>query len=306
MVAILAGGTGSVKLVRGIARLQKPTVIANVGDNIWLHGLYVCPDVDTVVYGLAGMLDEKRGWGVKNDTFSFLDQMKKAGRDAWFALGDRDLATHIMRTQMMKNGKTLTQATELIAKAYGADTKVLPASDDELETMILTGSGEMHLQEFWVKNVGRPAVRGVRYAGIRKARPTKQVLDAIKNTDRIIIAPGNPVSSIGPTLALAGVRKALARRRKDVVAVSPLIGRSAVSGPAVKYMSALGIASSPVGIAEFYKGVAGTIVIDSSDRGMAPAIRRLGMDVHETNITMRGKADEVRLGRYLLRRKSTN
>lgn len=302
MVAILAGGTGSVKLVRGIARLRKPTVIANVGDNIWLHGLYVCPDVDTVVYGLAGMLDEKRGWGVRGDTFSFLDQMKRAGRDAWFALGDRDLATHVLRTQMMKAGRTLTQVTAQIAKMYGARTKILPASDDEVATMILTGKGEMHLQEFWVKNAGRPAVKGVRYAGIKKARPAREVLDAIRNADRIIIAPGNPVSSIGPTLALAGVREALARRRKDVIAVSPLIGRSAVSGPAVKYMSALGIASSPVGIAEFYQDVAGTIVVDQSDRSMAHAIRRLGMEVHETNITMRGKADEVRLAKYLLRR----
>lgn len=306
MVAIIAGGTGSVKLVRGLARLCKPAVIANVGDNIWLHGLYVCPDVDTIVYGLADMLDEKRGWGVKDDTFSFLDQMKKSGSDAWFALGDRDLATHVTRTQMMKNGKTLTQATALIAKAYGARAKILPASDDEIATMILTGSGEMHLQKFWVKNAGRPAVRGVRYAGIKKARPTREVLDAIRSADRIVIAPGNPVSSIGPTLALAGVREALARRRRDVVAVSPLIGRSALSGPAVKYMSALGIASSPVGIAEFYRDVAGTIIIDSKDRGMATAIRRLGIEVHETNITMRGKADEVRLGKYLMRQKSTN
>jgi LPPG:FO 2-phospho-L-lactate transferase len=306
LVAIIAGGTGSVKLVRGLARLCKPAVIANVGDNIWLHGLYVCPDVDTIVYGLADMLDEKRGWGVKDDTFSFLDQMKKSGSDAWFALGDRDLATHVTRTQMMKNGKTLTQATALIAKAYGARAKILPASDDEIATMILTGSGEMHLQKFWVKNAGRPAVRGVRYAGIKKARPTREVLDAIRSADRIVIAPGNPVSSIGPTLALAGVREALARRRKDVVTVSPLIGRSALSGPAVKYMSALGIASSPVGIAEFYRDVAGTIIIDSKDRGMATAIRRLGIEVHETNITMRGKADEVRLGKYLMRQKSTN
>ncbi len=306
MAVIIAGGTGSVKLVRGIARLQKAAVVANVGDNIWLHGLYVCPDVDTLVYGLSGMLDEQRGWGVKGDTFSFLDQVKKAGRDAWFALGDRDLATHVMRTQMLKDGRTLTQATAHLAGAYGAGTQVLPASDDEISTRILTGNGEMHLQEFWVKNAGRPAVKGVRYRGIRNARPTRQVLDAIRNADRIIIAPGNPVSSIGPTLALKGVREALARRRRDVVAVSPLIGRRAVSGPAVKYMSALGIKSSAVGIAEFYSDVAGSIVIDSRDRGMAASIRRLGMQVHETNITMRGKNDEVRLGRYLLLRKSIN
>lgn len=306
MIAIIAGGTGSVKLVRGIARLQKTTVVANVGDNIWLHGLYICPDVDTAVYGLAGMLDEKRGWGVKGDTFSFLDQMKRAGQDAWFALGDRDLATHIMRTQLIKAGKTLTQATAEIAKTYGAKTHVLPASDDAVATMVLTDRGEMHLQEFWVKNAGRPRVRGILYFGIRRARATAQVLDAIKSADRIVIAPGNPVSSIGPTLAIRGVQDALAKRRQDVIAVSPLIGRQALSGPAVKYMAALGIENSPVGVAQFYSKVAGAIVIDSSDSGMSARIRRLGMDVHETNITMRGRHDEVGLGRYLLRRKSLN
>lgn len=306
MIAIIAGGTGSVKLVRGIARLQKTTVVANVGDNIWLHGLYVCPDVDTAVYGLAGMLDEKRGWGVKGDTFSFLDQMKRVGRDTWFALGDRDLATHIIRTQLIKSGKTLTQATVEIAKTYGAKTRVLPASDDEVATMVLTDRGEMHLQEFWVKNAGRPRVKGIRYSGIRRARATAQVLDAIKSADRIVIAPGNPVSSIGPTLAIKGVRDALAKRRQDVIAVSPLIGRQALSGPAVKYMAALGIENSPVGVAQFYNKVACAIVIDNSDSGMSARIRRLGMDVHETNITMRGRHDEVRLGRYLLRRKSLN
>jgi LPPG:FO 2-phospho-L-lactate transferase len=304
LIAIIAGGTGSVKLVRGIVPLEKTTVIANVGDNIWLHGLYVCPDVDTAVYGLAGMLDEKRGWGVKGDTFSFLDQMKSAGHDALFALGDRDLATHVMRTQWMKDGKTLTQATAHIAKTYGANTRVLPASDDEVATMVLTDRGEMHLQEFWVKNAGRPKVKGVRYSGIRKAKATKQALDAIKSADRIVIAPGNPVSSIGPTLAIKEVKDALAKRRRDVIAVSPLIGRQALSGPAVKYMAALGIENSPVGVAEFYRKVAGSIVIDRRDSEMSARIRRLGMGVHETNITMRGRHDEVRLGRYLLRRKT--
>ena len=305
MIAIIAGGTGSVKLVRGFARLHDATIVANVGDNIWLHGLYVCPDVDTIVYGLAGMLDEKRGWGVKGDTFFFLDQIKKSGTDAWFALGDRDLATHVLRTQMFQRGRTLTQATAHFVKAYGIGSKILPASDDEISTIISTDAGDMHLQEFWVKNAGRSNVQSVRYSGIKNARPTVQVLAAIKSAERIVIAPGNPVSSIGPTLALKGVRKALAKRRKDVIAVSPLIGRRAVSGPAVKYMAALGIEASPAGIAEFYSDVAGSIVIDSRDADMSARIKRLGIGVHETNITMRGRNDEVRLARYMMG-KSTN
>lgn len=318
MIAILAGGTGSVKLARGLALLEKKkgmSVIANVGDNIWLYGLYVCPDVDTMVYGLAGMLDEGRGWGVRGDTFSFLDQMKRSGADAWFGLGDRDLAMHVLRTEMMKGGKkkgkkkSLTQVTAYFTEKFGIDARVLPATDSEVETMISTGdAGEMHLQEFWVKNAGRPEVKGVRYRGIGNARATRQALTAINGADRIIIAPGNPVSSIGPTLALKDIRAALAKRRADVVAVSPIIGNAALSGPAVKYMSAVGVQASVAGVADFYKDVAGSIVMDSRDREAAgKVIRRLGMDVHETNITMQGRQDEVRLGRYLLQlRKSPN
>ena len=307
MITILAGGTGSVKLARGLARLEKKkegiNVIANVGDNIWLYLLYVCPDIDTLVYGLAGLLDEERGWGVKGDTFSFLGQMKRAGVDAWFGLGDRDLATHVLRTEMIKSRKkSLTQVTAYFAEKFGAGAaKVLPATDSEVETMITTDAGEMHLQEFWVKNAGSPEVHSVRYRGIGKARATRQALAAIEDADRIIIAPGNPVSSIGPTLALKDIRAALAKRRADVVAVSPIIGNAAVSGPAVKYMRAVGVQSSAAGVAEFYKDVAGSMVIDSRDREVASnMIRRLGMDVHETNITMQGRQDEVRLGRYLL------
>ncbi|MEO9362939.1 MAG: 2-phospho-L-lactate transferase [Nitrososphaera sp.] len=306
MITILAGGTGSVKLVRGLARLERKkegesiNVVANVGDNIWLHELYVCPDIDTIVYGLAGMLDEKRGWGVKGDTFSFLSQMKRSGAPAWFGLGDRDLATHVLRTEMMKAGKSLTQVTAHFAEKFGVSATVLPATDSEVETMLSTGTGEMHLQEFWVKNAGRPEVRGVRYRGIEKARSTRQALAAINNADRIIIAPGNPVSSIGPTLALKDIRAALTKRRADVVAVSPIIGNAAVSGPAVKYLNAVGVQPSAAGVAEFYSQVAGSIVIDGRDREAADKIRRLGMDVHETNITMQGRKDEVRLGRYLL------
>ncbi|HVX03342.1 MAG TPA: 2-phospho-L-lactate transferase [Nitrososphaera sp.] len=327
MIAIIAGGTGSVKLVRGLALLEKEgksmqevggmSVIANVGDNMWLYGLYVCPDVDTMVYGLAGMLDEERGWGIRGDTFTFLDQMKRSGVDTWFGLGDRDLATHILRTHMMmmttekaagrkeekRKKKSLTQVTAYFAEKFGTGTaKVLPATDNDVETMITTcDAGEMHLQEFWVKNAGRPEVQGIRYRGIGKARATRQALDAIKNADRIIIAPGNPVSSIGPSLALVDLKAALAKRRSDVIAVSPVIGNAALSGPAVKYMNAVGVSSSAAGVAEFYQQVAGTLVIDNRDQDTAGKITaKFGIDVYETNITMQGRQDEVRLGRYLL------
>ncbi|MGI0039846.1 MAG: 2-phospho-L-lactate transferase, partial [Nitrososphaera sp.] len=232
MITVVAGGTGSVKLVRGLARVAGDlTVVANVGDNIWLHGLYVCPDIDTVVYGLGGMLDEKRGWGVQGDTFLFLGQLRRAGEKPWFSLGDKDLAMHVVRTAMMKEGRTLSEVTRFFAERYGVDANVIPATDSEVATMISTATGEMHLQEFWVKNRGRPKVTAVRYAGIEKAEANKAAIEVIRNSDRIIIAPGNPVSSIGPTVAIPGLRAELARARERVVAVSPIIGDKPVSGP---------------------------------------------------------------------------
>ena len=302
MITVVAGGTGSVKLVRGLARVAGDlTVVANVGDNIWLHGLYVCPDIDTVVYGLGGMLDEKRGWGMQGDTFSFLGQLRRAGEKPWFSLGDKDLAMHVVRTAMMKEGRTLSEVTRFFAERYGVDANVIPATDSEVATMISTATGEMHLQEFWVKNRGRPKVTAVRYAGIEKAEANKAAIEVIRNSDRIIIAPGNPVSSIGPTVAIPGLRAELARARERVVAVSPIIGDKPVSGPAAKYMKAVGLKSSPAGVAAFYRDFAGSLIISKSDAGMSGDIRRLGMDSHETNITMAGRQDEVRLARYLLK-----
>lgn len=301
MITILAGGTGSVKLVRGLASISNDiAVVCNVGDNLWLYGLYICPDIDTVVYGLAGLLDEKKGWGVRGDTFSFLDQLARAGEKPWFGLGDRDLAMHVLRTSMIRQGKSLSEATALIAKRLGVSAKVLPSTNHEVATRIAIAKGDLHLQEFWVRERGRPKVAGVRYDGIEKAEASVAAIEAIRNSDKVIIAPGNPISSIGPTLALAGIRKELAMSRRKVIAVSPIIGNSALSGPAAKYMRSVGLKSTPAGVAEYYKGVAGALVISPSDRGMSERIRRLGMDVHETDILMKGRRDETRLARYLL------
>ena len=301
MVTILAGGTGSVKLVRGLAAVRRDiSVVCNVGDNIWLYGLYVCPDIDTVVYGLAGMLDEKKGWGIKGDTFSFLGQLGRAGERPWFGLGDRDLATHVLRTSMMKEGKSLSEATAFLAKRLGVSARVIPSTDDHVETRVSTTRGDLHLQKFWVQKRGRPQVTGIRYDGIEKAEASTAAIDAIRNADRVIIAPGNPISSIGPTIALAGIRSELARARHKVVAVSPIIGKSALSGPAAKYMKSVGLKSTPAGVAEFYKDVAGSLVISPDDHGMSDMIRRLGLKVYETDIMMKGRRDENRLARYLL------
>lgn len=288
------------KLVRGLARISKDVaVVCNVGDNIWLYGLYVCPDIDTVTYGLAGLLDQKRGWGIRGDTFSFVSQMKEMGIPAWFGLGDRDLATHVYRTEMLRRKKSLTEVTGAMAKTLGIASRILPATDDEVETVISTPRGEMHLQEFWVKNNAKPAVTGVAFKGASNARPTAQAVDAVRNSEMIVIAPANPVSSIGPMLAIPGLRRELERARERVVAVSPIIGAKPVSGPAAKYMKALRLEVSPAGVASYYKDVIGSLVIAKSDSEMASRIERLGIKIETADIMMRGRPGETRLARHL-------
>lgn len=302
MITVIAGGTGSAKLVRGLAALVKGEliVIANVGDNIWLHGLYVCPDIDTNLYALSDMLDEKRGWGIRGDTFNFLGHMAKYGAPSWFSLGDRDLATHVLRTELLRRGMTLSAVTEDLAGRLGISAMVMPATDDPLTTIVMTDKGRMHLQEFWVKNSGRPRVRGVIFEGAKNAVPARNVLSAIKRADTVVIAPANPVSSIGPTLAMKQIRNELEKKRKKVIAVSPIVGHNPVSGPAAKYMKALGLDVSPLGVAKYLGSCVGTFVISRSDHEFASEIRSLGMSVLETDIMMKSRKQEKRLARYLL------
>jgi LPPG:FO 2-phospho-L-lactate transferase len=303
-ISVLAGGTGSIKLVRGLAAIKKEdiVVICNVGDNIWMHGLYVCPDIDTIIYGLANMLDQKRGWGIKGDSFQCLAQMKKIGAPTWFGLGDKDLAIHLLRTSMMKDGKSLSEITNFFSKCYSISAQLIPATDKEVTTSIMTSSrGYMHLQEFWVKHKGRPTVTGVRYDNASSATANAAVIDAIKRCRAVVIAPANPVSSIGPIVALSAIRKELVQNRDKVIAISPLIGRKAVSGPAIKYMKALGLENSSVGVARYYRDFVSKFIISTEDHSMKLQIEDLDMQVYETNITMKARKDEVRLGRHLLK-----
>jgi LPPG:FO 2-phospho-L-lactate transferase len=307
LITILAGGTGSVKLVRGLAALTKEmVVISNVGDNIWLHGLYVCPDIDTIVYGLAGLLDEKRGWGVRGDSFECLAQLEKLGAPAWFSLGDRDLAMHLTRTLMMSKGRSLSKVTDWIRRRYCIPAGIIPATDNDVTTKIITNEGKMHLQEYWVKHKGNPIVTGVRYDGAKNAKANLKAIEAIRKSKIVVVAPANPISSVGPIIALTEFQRELAKKRDNVVAVSPLIGESAVSGPAVKYMKALGLAISPAGVAEYYRDFVGSFVISASDHKLASKIESLGMRVYETNITMKNRQDEIRLGQYLIDRAVDN
>ena len=297
LLTIIAGGTGSVKLVRGF---KDANVICNVGDNIWLYGLYICPDIDTIIYGLAGILDKERGWGIKDDTFNSLKQLQMLGLDTWFRIGDKDLATHLLRTEMLREGKKLYAITKFISNKFGIEAEIIPASEDEIETSILTEQGLIHLQEFWVKHKGELDVKGIIYKNIGKAEATSRVIDVMSNSDAIIIAPGNPVTSINPVISIEGINRIMQRMRDKVIAISPIIGEEAVSGPAAKYMRALGYQVSPYGIAKFYAKYISKLVIDESDASYIDAIEdEFGIKVYTTDIMMRDEKDEHRLADFI-------
>ena len=302
MITILAGGSGSVKMVRGFASQRTDiNVVTNVGDNYWLYGMYICPDIDTITYGLADLLDHDKGWGIKKDTFGFLRQMEIFGEETWFRIGDRDTATHLTRTNMLKNGKSLSYITKWMAEKFSIEIKILPVTDNTMETRIITDKGDMHLQEFWVKHRGLDEVKGIEYQGAEKVRPNPDAMNAIHDSNLIVIAPGNPLTSIGPMLAIKGIRKELAKKKTKVVAISPIIGNSAISGPTGKYLEAAGIEVSALGVAKMYADVCSNIIIDTKDHALTKKIESLNINVHESKIKMTTKQSEDALAASILK-----
>jgi LPPG:FO 2-phospho-L-lactate transferase len=261
----------------------------------------VCPDIDTIIYGLADILDYDKGWGIRKDTFGFLRQMEIFGEETWFRIGDRDAATHLVRTNMLKNGKNLADITKWMCEKFAVEAKVMPVTDNTIETRITTSKGEMHLQEYWVKYKAKDKVEGIQYIGADKARPNPEAVNSIHDAELVIIAPGNPLTSIGPMLQIKGIRKELSKNRKKVVAVSPLLGNKAFSGPAAEYMQAAGIEVSPYGIAQMYSDVCGSVVIDSKDRLLTKKIQNLDMKVYDTSIKMTNKVTEDALASFVLK-----
>ena len=302
LITILAGGSGSVKIVRGLATHRSDiNVISNVGDNYWLYGMYICPDIDTITYGLSDLLDQDKGWGIKKDTFGFLRQMEIFGEETWFRIGDRDTATHLTRTNMLKNGKSLSDITKWMSEKFSIEIKIIPVTDNTIETRIITPKGEMHLQEFWVKHRGMDSVDGIEYQGADKARPNPDAINAIQDSSLIVIAPGNPLTSIGPMLAIKGIRKELSKKKNNVVAISPIIGNSAISGPTGKYMEAAGMEVSAVGIAKMYADVCSNLIIDTKDRKLIKQIESLNINVHDKKIKMTNKQAEDALGASIIK-----
>jgi len=299
-VVALAGGTGSAKLLRGLARLPIDfTVLANVGDNIWTYGVYVCPDVDIATYTLAG-ISSPRGWGIAGDTFEVIRDLSRLGVETWFRLGDRDLAVCLARTDMLRKGKSLTEATERITKSLGVGSPILPVTDDRVETRITTPHGNLHLQEFWVRERGRPRVIGVNYKGARGAEPTRRVAAAVSAADRVVICPANPVTSIGPMLAVKGFKRLLMETDARIVALSPMEGVGPFSGPAGKFLRATGALPDSYGVARLYSDFADCIVISEADAELREKIRDLGMECKATGTRMMGPTDELRLARVMI------
>jgi LPPG:FO 2-phospho-L-lactate transferase len=280
------------------------TAVTNVGDNAWFHGLYVCPDIDTVTYTLAGVADEERGWGIEGDTFRTLGQLERLGTDdTWFKIGDLDFATHLFRTSLLKQGKTLTQVTAIISRALGLKgVNVLPVTDEHVETRILTREkGEMHLQEFWVKWKGELTPTDVVYSGAKEASVTPAVTKAVASADRIILCPGNPITSVMPMLAVSGFLQALRRSRARKVAVSPMVGRGAFSGPAAKLMAAKRLSPTSQGVASLYGDMIDAIVVDEMDADQKERIEKQGVSCIVSRTLMKTRADEERLAEVALR-----
>lgn len=297
----IAGGTGSAKLLRGLSEIDcELAVVSNVGDNLWVYGVYVCPDIDIAMYALSGVSSKKRKWGIEADTFRFVAQQRRQGKESWFRLGDLDRENSEMRTKWLRQGLTLTDATARLCRRYHVRQPILPVSDDPLETRVVVKGGELHLQEFWVREGGKPAVKGVRYDGAPNSRPTQEASREILSADIVILCPANPVSSIGPVLAVPGVRRLLASTRARVVALSPMVGAGPFSGPAGKLMRALGVQANSIGVAEMYADFVDEIVIDSSDATMAARIEKLGVRCRLSDTRMSLKGDSRRLARELL------
>jgi LPPG:FO 2-phospho-L-lactate transferase len=302
-ITALAGGVGASKLLLGLHDVidqRDLTVIVNTGDDITLHGLKISPDLDIVTYTLAGIVDEAKGWGYRGETFHALKRLAAFGRINWFNLGDRDLATHIHRSAMLAEGKLLSDTAEAIRLALNVKTRILPMCDEPVPTMIDTAEGELHFQEYLVERRAEPVVRGIRFDGADKARPAKGVLEAVRDADRILICPSNPLISIGPILAVPGIREALRSRRESVVAVCPIVGGKSLKGPSDKMLAELGYEASALGVAKLYADFSGTFVIDPADKAQANGIRKLGMKVEVIPTVMRTRAQKRKLARSLL------
>jgi LPPG:FO 2-phospho-L-lactate transferase len=302
-ITALAGGVGAARFLEGlvaVAPQEDVTVISNVGDDEEFFGLHVSPDIDIVIYTLSGAIDPEKGWGLQAETFRTLEALRRFGYETWFNLGDGDLATHVHRTQMLRDGATLSEATRSIAEAFGLRLKLLPVSDDRIRSVVITEAGELAFQEYFVKRRTEDVVHGVRFDGADAATPAPGVIEALRDPDVIAIAPSNPVVSIGPILAVPGVREALRETRAKVVAVSPIVGGRTIKGPADRMMASLGMTPTAAGVAGIYSDFLDVLVIDEQDRELAAAVEAAGVRPVVAQTIMRGPEEKRALAAAVL------
>jgi LPPG:FO 2-phospho-L-lactate transferase len=299
-IVVFAGGTGAAKFIRGLTQVvpaRDITVVVNTGDDLEWWGLNVSPDLDTICYELAGLLDTERGWGRADETFHCRDAMSALGGPGWFNIGDRDLATHLFRTGQLRAGRTLSSVTADLCSRYRIDSRVLPMTDSPFRTFIAMDDGEIPFQEYFVHRRYSGNVHGVRFEGAEEATPAPGVLDCIATAGLIVIAPSNPVTSVGPILAVPGIATALAQTPARIAAISPMIGTAAFSGPAAQLMAVRELPSSPPGVAIAYREFLDVLIADESDRHLEPEIRKHGVRPHFTDIRIGDIRSAERLAR---------
>jgi LPPG:FO 2-phospho-L-lactate transferase len=303
VITVLTGGTGGAKFVDGLRQVVAPeelTIIVNTGDDLLWWGLYVSPDIDSITYVLSGMLSRERGWGVKGDTFFCLQHMGQLGQPIWFHAGDRDLAVHILRSKLLAEGKTLSEVTTEICEKLGVKARILPMSNSRVETRVGTPMGELSFEEYFVQRWYQDPVESIRFAGAAGAEPAPGVLEAIMNADIVLLAPSNPVTSIGPILAVPGVREALHKTKARIAAVSPIVAGEAVAGPAGILMASQGLPVSVAGVAEAYHDFLDMLVIDTRDAQSVEELQKSGLRVHVTKTIMRTSEDKADLAGSVL------
>ncbi len=304
MITALAGGVGASKLLDGFNRAMSPeqiSIIVNTGDDIEMFGLYIAPDLDIVSYTLAGLVNPDMGWGVNSDTFYCLDLLLRyTEAKRWFNLGDRDLATHIFRTHRLKQGDKLSEITDQIRLTLGVKSKILPMTDTHTPTTILTDNGEMHFQEYLVKHLAQPVVKGIRFENIETAEPAPGVAEAILNTDAVVICPSNPLISIGPILAVPGMRDLIKQTSAKVVVVSSVVDGASLKGPTDQMLKDLGMEVSALQIAKLYEDIADVFVLDQRDEVLRPEVEKLGLQVVVTDTVMRDADKKRQLAETIL------
>jgi len=300
MIASLAGGVGAARFLEGLIRVipqRELTVIGNVGDDMDIYGLHVSPDLDIVTYTLSGLVDPAKGWGIRNDTFSFLSALRKFGYETWFNIGDQDLATHTFRTEQLRKGRSLSQVTSIIAKRCGLRIRLLPATNDNFQTYVTCNGTQRHFQEYMVKLQTKPHVQQVSFHGAKSARPARDVIRSIREARGTIICPSNPIVSIGAILNVPRIRDALRNTASKIVAISPIVRGKTIKGPADKLMNALGIEPTAVGVAEVYRDFLDVLILDRQDKRLVRKVEDLGIKAVVANTIMATLVDKIRLAR---------